>query len=898
MTGKHRSSSPEATVKVGLLHSLEGPWAIGEIALKDAELMAIAEINQAGGVLGKLIEPVVEDGASEPAIFEAKARKLIQTDRVATIFGCWASTVRKTLLPRLEQLNALLWYPVQYEGLECSKNIFYTGVCANQQIEPAVRWLLEHKGNRFYLVGSDIVFSRTCNKIIKAKLRRIGGEVLGENYVPVGGMRFEAIVAQIKQAKPDVVFSTVNSDSNLGFYQQYRDAGITPNEIPILAVSVTEEEVRQIGGEVVAGHYAAHSYFQSLDTPQNHAFVQNFKAMYGADRVTCDPVESAYVHVYLWKQAVEAAQSFAVDRVRAAAYGQVLQTPAGIVRVEQNQHLWKPCRIGKVLPNGQFALVDTNDDLVKPQPWLGIDDVEFPTAELVIDMLAEASQAIQYSCQLEQKSRELMEANQHLQALSQRVELLKRNISNQIRSSLELDTILSTAVREIRNLLQVDRCKFLWCQADVNPVQFELSHEDSDPTALDRLIHQPILEVQGLSEAVFQSTILRIDNIATDKQLDQPSVERLQSFGFHSLLAVSIRTRSGRLGVIVCEHASEVRPWGSHEVELLRDVADQLAIAIDQAELYAQARAAALQSQTQAEQLQQTLNELKKTQTQLVQTEKMSSLGQLVAGIAHEINNPVNFIHGNLLHANQYIHDLLGLVQLYQHQFPDPGTKIQTESEAIDLDFLQEDLPKLLSSMQVGADRIREIVCSLRVFSRLDEAEMKAVDIHEGIDSTLMILHSRMKARSDAPGIQVIKEYGELPLIECYPGQLNQVFMNLIANAIDALEEHQIKLAQATENANPFKPIIHIYTKVLNPQWIAIYISDNGPGIPAAVQKRLFDPFFTTKAVGKGTGLGLSISYQVVTEKHGGTLQCFSVPELGTKFVVEVPIQQKIKLVT
>ncbi|WP_254722056.1 transporter substrate-binding protein [Kovacikia minuta] len=216
--------SEDPTIKVGILHSLVGPWAIGEIALKDAELMAIAEINQAGGVLGKRIEPVIEDGASEPAIFAEKVTKLVQQDQVATIFGCWTSTVRKYILPTLEEFNTLLWYPVQYEGLECSKNIFYTGACPNQQVEPAVNWLLENKGNRFYLVGSDIVFSHTCHKIIKAKLRRFGGAVLGEEYIPIGVQSFEATVQRIKRSQPDVVFSTVNSDSNLGFYPQYESS--------------------------------------------------------------------------------------------------------------------------------------------------------------------------------------------------------------------------------------------------------------------------------------------------------------------------------------------------------------------------------------------------------------------------------------------------------------------------------------------------------------------------------------------------------------------------------------------------------------------------------------------------------------------------------------------------
>jgi PAS domain S-box-containing protein len=273
--------------------------------------------------------------------------------------------------------------------------------------------------------------------------------------------------------------------------------------------------------------------------------------------------------------------------------------------------------------------------------------------------------------------------------------------------------------------------------------------------------------------------------------------------------------------------------------------------------------------------------------TQLVQSEKMSSLGQLVAGIAHEINNPVNFIYGNIHPANQYIQDLIELIELYQQHYPKPDSEIQNQIEAIDLNFILTDLPKLLTSMEVGSKRIKEIVLSLRNFSRLDEAEMKAVNIHEGIDSTLMILQNRFKATSDRPAIEVIKEYGKLPLVECYAGQLNQVFMNILVNGIDALEESIVNGQKIEE------PQIQIYTQLTKDEQVIISIQDNGSGIPENIQKHLFEPFFTTKPVGKGTGLGLSISYQIITEKHGGNLKFISYPEMGTEFVITIPLKQK-----
>jgi signal transduction histidine kinase len=292
----------------------------------------------------------------------------------------------------------------------------------------------------------------------------------------------------------------------------------------------------------------------------------------------------------------------------------------------------------------------------------------------------------------------------------------------------------------------------------------------------------------------------------------------------------------------------------------------------------------------QAQQLEEALQDLQQTQTQLIQTEKMSSLGQLVAGVAHEINNPVNFIYGNLVHADSYVQNLIALIQLYERQQVGDHPEITNLRENIDLDFVIADLPKTLSSMRVGADRIRQIVLTLRNFSRLDEAEMKPVDIHEGIDSTLLILQNRLKEKSERSAIQIIKDYGELPAVECYAGQLNQVFMNILSNAIDAIEEHVEQLVPDT--ATDYKGEIVIQTQVSTADRVIVRIRDNGPGIPEVVQARLFDPFFTTKPVGQGTGLGLSISYKIVVEKHGGDLKCISEAGRGTEFWIEIPKQQ------
>src|SRR5258708_1993789 len=359
------------TIKVGILHSLSGTMSISEVSVKDAELMALDEINAAGGVLGKKLEPIVEDGASDWPTFNEKAKKLLEADKVAVVFGCWTSASRKAVKDTFESDNGLLFYPVQYEGLEMSPNIFYTGATTNQQIVPAVDYLLGAGKKKIFLLGSDYVFPRTANTIIKAQLAAKGGQLAGEEYVPLGGTEFSTIIEKIKAAKPDVVFSTLNGDSNVAFFKQYKDAGFTADSLPTLSVSIAEDEVRGIGAENVTGQLVAWNYYQTTDTPENKKFVAAYKAKYGQDRVTDDPIEAGYFGVYLWKLAVEKAKSTDVAAVKAAAKGVEFAAPEGKVKVDgDNQHTFKTVRIGKIRADGLIDQIWATDTWVKPDPYL------------------------------------------------------------------------------------------------------------------------------------------------------------------------------------------------------------------------------------------------------------------------------------------------------------------------------------------------------------------------------------------------------------------------------------------------------------------------------------------------------------------------------------------------
>ncbi|HYE04801.1 MAG TPA: urea ABC transporter substrate-binding protein [Planctomycetota bacterium] len=371
-------TAADDTVKIGVLHSLSGTMAISEVSCRDGSLLAVKEINAAGGVLGKKIEAVVVDPASDWPLFAEKAKQLLTQDKVAAVFGCWTSVSRKSVLPVFEENNGLLFYPVQYEGEEQSLNVFYTAASPNQQLIPATEYLMSEDGGactKFYLLGTDYVFPRTANKVLKAFLMAKGVKEsdIAEEYTPFGHKDYQTIVGKIKTFAAGgraCVLSTINGDSNVPFYKEFANQGLTAADCPVMAFSVAEDELRAMDVPPLVGHLAAWNYFQSLGSPENAAFVKAFKAEYGADRVTDDPIEAAYYGVYVWKAACEKARSFEVDKVREAVYGLEFAAPGGAKKMDaKNQHTYKPVYVGEILKDGQFKIVWKSDGLVKPDSY-------------------------------------------------------------------------------------------------------------------------------------------------------------------------------------------------------------------------------------------------------------------------------------------------------------------------------------------------------------------------------------------------------------------------------------------------------------------------------------------------------------------------------------------------
>lgn len=373
----------QKTVKVGVLQSLTGTMAISEVTVKNDELLAIDQLNAHGGVLGRKIVPIVVDGESLPAVFAQKAQQLIQQDHVVTVFGGWTSASRKAMLPVFQEYHNLLWYPVQFEGNECSPNIMYSGAQPNQQILPALQWAMQKGYKKYFLLGSDYVFPRTANLILKKHIVHDGGKVVGEEYVPLGGTDFSSVITKIRYSKPDIIFNTLNGDSNVSFFKQMAAAGMPPSKLPVMSFSIAEQEAKAMGPQLMAGSYATWNYFETLNTPLNKKYLAEYRAKFGANAAVDDPMTHGYIDVLMWAKAVEKAKSFDPNAVRKAATELPWQyTVMGSIKFANNQSLYQKAYVGELQPDGEFKILWQSKQPIYPQPY---DPLVFPGKSCVLD---------------------------------------------------------------------------------------------------------------------------------------------------------------------------------------------------------------------------------------------------------------------------------------------------------------------------------------------------------------------------------------------------------------------------------------------------------------------------------------------------------------------------------
>lgn len=517
----------------------------------------------------------------------------------------------------------------------------------------------------------------------------------------------------------------------------------------------------------------------------------------------------------------------------------------------------------------------------QPRYW---QDEEINLLAQVGVQLGVALQQAESLKQMQVQTQKLAQAAARERKAAEREKALAATV-DKIRQSLDIDTIFATSTEEVRRLLEVDRVTIYRFRADWSG-EFVAESLGQGWTPVREIV--PAMSTTGVAASgnylqetqsgdfANSKTLVIKDIYSSDDSI--PYIALIELMEARAYMIVPIFQGEKLWGLLAAYQNIKPRDWQQDEVDLLMQIGTQLGVGLQQAELLEQ-------TQRQKEELTHTLKELQHTQSQLIQSEKMAGLGQLVAGVSHEINNPISFIYGNITYVTEHAENLFKILHLYQKQYPKATGEIQKQAAALDLDFISDDLPKILTSMKMGADRISQLVLSLRNFSRLDETGMKPVDLHEGIDSTLLILQHRLQSQTNSFAIEVVKQYGELPPLVCYAAQINQVFMNILNNAIDTLEN------SATSGKIIDNPKILIRTEVIEGNTILIWIADNGCGISENMRSRIFEPFFTTKQPGQGTGLGLSISYQIIVEKHGGNIKCVSEPGNGCEFWIEIPMK-------
>jgi urea ABC transporter urea binding protein len=819
------------SVKIALLHSLSGTMALSERSLLEAELMAVDEINNAGGILGLRVDPLVPDCASQPTQFALAAQDCLSSGALA-LFGCWTSASRKAVRTVVESADSLLWYPVQYEGLEESPCICYTGSCLNQQIIPAVEWIFGNYGKRLFLVGSDYVFPRTANQLIRSLVTSRGGSTVNECYVPLGEQDFNSIIAQILEMRPDAVINTINGDSNLAFYRKCRDAGLSPAEIPIMATSVTETELEPVAA-AAEGHFACWSYFQSLDTPENKSFLKRINGRKAESSPVSAPIVTAYSQIYLWKKVVERAGSFVPAEVRRNLSGCGLSSPMGELRIEQNHHLSLPVRIGRLQSDGQFAIVWESEKPVAPLPWLGVESMEFPGKEMVRQSMAAFADYLNYSNLLEKEiaERKILEAalEKTRASLEQTVEIRTQELvetidelNHEVAERQQAEEELKKSEERYRLVADFTYDWEYWHGPDGKMIYCSPACEritgyppekfTADPDFLIKITHPDDRE----KVALHLSTVGEIN----------PDLET------HDFRILALHGETRWIG-----HACQ-NVWDAQGKYMGRRASNRDITVMKQHEM-----------------------EKDKLEGQNRQMQKSESLGRMAAAIAHLFNNQLQAILGNLEMARAELPE----------GFPAVGG--------------------MLSNAMMASRRAAEVSGLMLSYLGQNSAARTPLDLTEICRLSLPMLQTTLprnvvlETDLSSPG----------QIISANANQLQQIMTALITNAWESIQENsgivRVCVKRVAAGAIPLSRRYPINAQKLHPSYACLEVRDTGCGIPAENMDSLFDPFFTTKFTGRGMGLAGTLG---IVRACGGMITVESKPGEGSTFSVFLPLIEDI----
>ena len=934
-----KGESPNhSSVKVGLIQSLSGSMAGSEAGLVEAAQMAIDEINHAGGVMGAFIEPIIVDGASAPETFGHKAEGLFKSGAL-NVFGCWNSSARRAVKRAAETFGGLLWYPAQYEGLEESPQVVYTGGCLNQQITPAVEWLFNEVGSRFYLVGSDSAFPHTANPFIRSVVDLHGGtgKIVGERYVQPGAENFEAILEDIKLQKPHVIFSTLEGGSILAFFMQYHAAGLDPRKVPILSVRAGEHELQTIGPDA-AGHLVCSSYFRSLGVKENQEFLSRFLQRYGSELACSAGAVTAYCQIYLWKQAVEAAGSFEPVEIRKVLKGQEFRGPMGSIVIQGNQHCSMPAYIGRFLPTGDFGIVWRSPGPIAPLPWMGVENTQLPCKFLVKEAMVSS-----FGVDIAEKRKEEEAVKRHATFSDLITSLLMQFASC---TEDKIDHAIESCLHKVASFIGADYAYVISLAPD--SASWSLTHEwcgHGIAARLNRFHHVAMNTLPWCESELKKGRLVRIDPSAPLPPELVAEHDNSYWHSMHALLQIPLRGRDGTArGCIGLASASRELNWSDEEVNEMTMASEAMAAALERQhaeermqeqgtlldvaqdsisvldlegrvqfwnqgaerltgwkadevlarkmkpEFYFECRDKLVEARQQIMQNGNWLGELvlhvKDRRRVLVRSSRTlvrdkQGRPKAILVVDSDITEQKK-IESRLLRS-QRVESLGRLANGVAHDLNNVLTPILMAADMLQKKVSDPKGIEMLDMLKISTMRGADIIKQLLIYSRGEEGKEVNLKVADMVKETARLVQETFPRTISVQ----VKLAEDLKPVQGDPTQMHQVLLNLCVNSRDAMQGGGILTLSAQNTEVDAAQVRENPDAKLGP-YVAVEVSDTGAGIPPEIMDRIFEPFFTTKGIGQGTGLGLSTVMGIV-KSRGGFIQIKSTMGRGTQFKIFLP---------